>query len=139
MLKKYQISEVPHLMIIDKKGLVAFSGHPAELDLASTLLALIEDRPVNFTLSTSLDGEPDLSGFRPISDEDLAALPAKQSSYAYTLLSHLLDVKQGKIILLSQVKYLPQGLMHEATQINLLADPNLRPVVESISDPANYT
>ena len=94
-------------MIIDKKGLVAFSGHPAELDLASTLQALIEGRQVNFTLSTSLDGEPDLSGFRPISDEDLALLPANQLSYAHTLLSHLTDVKQGKIILLSQVKYLP--------------------------------
>jgi hypothetical protein len=78
ILQKHQISEVPHLMIIDKKGIVAFSGHPAELDLSSTLQALIEDRPVNFTLSTSLDGEPDLSGFSPLSDEELAALPAKQ-------------------------------------------------------------
>jgi hypothetical protein len=66
------------MMIIDKKGIVAFSGHPAELDLASTLQALKEDRLVNFTLSTSLDGEPDLSGFSPLSDEDLAALPVKQ-------------------------------------------------------------
>lgn len=37
ILHKHQISEVPHLIIIDKKGIVAFSGHPAELDLSSTL------------------------------------------------------------------------------------------------------
>jgi hypothetical protein len=78
ILQKHQISEVPHMIIIDKKGIVAFSGHPAELDLSSTLQALMEDRPVNFTLSTSLEGEPDLSGFSPLSDVDLVALPAKQ-------------------------------------------------------------
>ena len=71
------VREVPHLVIVDKEGKIAFSGHPAEIDLSSALETLLADKPLTLTLSTSLDGEPDLSGYNLI---EPSQLPSYESS-----------------------------------------------------------
>jgi len=39
----YEVRGIPHVMLIDKKGKIAFKGHPAHRDLEKDIDALLKD------------------------------------------------------------------------------------------------
>jgi len=39
----YEVRGIPHVMLIDKKGKIAFKGHPAKRDLEKDIDSLLKD------------------------------------------------------------------------------------------------
>ena len=56
--KVYSVSGVPHVMLIDQKGVIAFKGHPAgRPDLEQDLNDLAEGKPITGTGTAPPSGE----------------------------------------------------------------------------------